>query len=177
MSRLSAAAAALILGLAIPAVAGAETVDLGGGRSISAPDSFAGCGAGAPTTAANGARTTVFTCTLTIEKKPAKLSLAYSTMTPNGTTPRQFIESVMTRMNRAAMIGDPSMGAQSKILKTAGKPGTFLCWVYDDVPSLTGGAICALAEPSIRFSIFVSASDAYTAMRALEQSIALTTLR
>ncbi|RYF90719.1 MAG: hypothetical protein EON95_16440 [Caulobacteraceae bacterium] len=98
-------------------------------------------------------------------------------MTPNGTTPRQFIESVMTRMNRAAMIEDPSMGAQSKILKTAGKPGTFLCWVYDDVPSLTGGAICALAEPSIRFSIFVSASDAYTAMRALEQSIALTTLR
>ncbi|WGM39743.1 hypothetical protein [Caulobacter sp. NIBR1757] len=171
----TAAIAALLL--ALPAVASAETVDLGSGRSIIAPDSFAGCTAQPVQTAANGSRSHVFDCTLTIEKKPAKVTLAYSTMTPNDTTPQKFVETVMTKMNRASMIGDPSMGIQRKTLKTAGKAGTFLCWVYDDVPSLSGGAICALEEPSIRFSLFVAGSDAYTAMRAVEQAIALTTLR
>jgi hypothetical protein len=170
-------AAAFILALGLPAVASAATVDLGGGRSITAPETFAGCVAQPVQTSTNGSRNHVFDCTLTIEKKPARLTLAYSTMTPNNTTPRAFVETVMTNMNRAAMIGDPSMGIQRKTLKTAGKAGTFLCWVYDDVPSLSGGAICALEEPSIRFSLFVSATDAYTAMRAVEQAIALTTLR
>ncbi|MDB5469342.1 MAG: hypothetical protein JWR84_902 [Caulobacter sp.] len=171
------AAVALILALGLPAVAGAETVDLGNGRSVVAPESFAGCVAQPVQAGGNGSRSFVFDCTLTIEKKPAKLTLAYSTMTPNNTAPRTFVETVMTKMNRAAMIGDPSMGIQRKTLKTAGGTGTFLCWVYDDVPSLTGGAICALEEPSIRFSVFVAGSDAYTAMRAVEQAIALTTLR
>lgn len=170
-------AAAFILALGLPAVASAATVDLGGGRSITAPETFAGCTAQPVQTSTNGSRSHVFDCTLTIEKKPARLTLAYSTMTPNNTTPRAFVETVMSNMNRAAMIGDPSMGIQRKTLKTAGKAGTFLCWVYEDVPSLSGGAICALEEPSIRFSLFVSATDAYTAMRAVEQAIALTTLR
>lgn len=171
------AASVLTLALGLPAVAAAATVDLGNGRSIVAPDSFAGCTAQPVKNGANGSSSHVFDCNLTIERKPAKLQMAYSILQPNKTTPQKFIETVMTRMERSAMIGDPSMGIQRKILKTAGKPGTFLCWAYDDVPSLSGGAICALEEPSIRFSIFVSGSDAYTAMRALEQAVALTSLR
>lgn len=171
------AAAILTLALGLPAVAGAETLDLGNGRSIAAPETFAGCVAQPVKAGANGSSSHVFDCTLTIEKKPAKLQLAYSILKPNDTTPQKFLETVMTRMNRAAMIGDPSMGIQRKTLKTAGKAGTFLCWVYDDVPTLSGGAICALDEPSVRFSLFVAASDAYTAMRAVEQALTLTTLR
>ena len=176
MSRLIAAAA-LVLALGLPAFASAETVDLGAGRSVTAPESFAGCVAKPVQIGTNGSRSFMFDCTLTIEKKPAKLTLAYSSMTPNSTTPKAFIETVMTKMNRASMIGDPSMGVQRKTLKTAGKPGSFLCWVYDDVETLSGGAICALEEPSIRFSVFVSGTDAYTTMRAVEHAIALTTLR
>lgn len=169
--------AVLILALGLPAVASAETVDLGGGRSITAPESFAGCVAQPVQAAANGSRSFVFDCTLTIQNKPAKVTMAYSTMTPNQTTPQSFIETVMGKMDRSAMIGDPTMGIQRKTLRTAGKAGTFQCWVYDDVPTLTGGAICVLDEPTVRFSLFVSGSDAYTAMRAVEQTLALTTLR
>jgi hypothetical protein len=175
--RIAPVAAGLALALSLAAPALAEEATLANGRVFSAPTAFKGCGPASPTTAANGSRSFTYECTLTVDGKPAKATIAYSLLTPNDTAPRAFVEVIMTKMNRAAMIGDPRMGVQGKTLKTAGKPGAFLCWVYDDVPTLTGGAVCALEEPSIRVAIFVSASDAYTAMRVLEQAAAQTTLR
>lgn len=177
MSRYLAIGAAIVLALGQPVAAAAETVDLGGGRSVSVPDSFDGCGPPSVRTWTNGARSLTFDCTLTIQAKPAKVSLTYSTLPANDTSPRVYLEGIMTRLNRAAMIGDPAMGIQRRTIATAGKPGTFLCWAYDDVPARTGGAVCALDGSSVRFSLMVSASDAYTAMRALERVVARSTLR
>lgn len=177
MLRYVAAAAALALALGQPTFAAAETLDLGEGRSLSVPDSFVGCGPATSRTFPNGVRSFAFNCSMTIENKPANVSLTYTTLPPNNTAPRAYIEGFMTRLNRAAMIGDPSMGIQRKTLGTAGKPGAFLCWAYDDVPSLTGAAICALDLPSTRFSLMVTTKDAYTAMRAMEKVAALSTLR
>lgn len=170
-------AVTVVLALSLPAVAAAETVDLGAGRSMAFPESFAGCTANPIQAAANGARSFLFNCTLTVEGKPAKVTMGLTHLPPSNTSPQAFIQTVMQKMNRSAMIGDPTMGIQRKTLKTSGRPASFQCWVYDDVPSLSGGAVCALDEPSTRFTIFVSTSDAYTAMRVVEQTIAMTSLR
>lgn len=156
----------------------AAAISLANGRTFSPPVSVPGCSAPVAKALANGSVNHQMTCSIAVDGKPKQATVYVTALQPNNTTTRGYFEILLKRLGKLEWLNDTHMGPRQRVIRTGGSTGTFLCFAYDDVASLSGGETCALeGEPSVRVTVLVSTTDAYSGVRIMDQVLKASVLR